>query len=391
MPSVAAPSLWWFVARGSGMVAYVLLTAAVIVGIALSRRWHSAIWPHLMVERVHRWLTSTLYAFLLIHTVAIWQDPFTHFRLVDVLVPFASTYRPVWLSMGIVAAELGLAIGASALLRRWIGYRVWHVLHLLTYLLFPLSLLHALGTGTDTRMTWATFLYVWSVLLVLGALIWRTLPLRIGRGVVFSAALVAVPALLLWASHGPYAPGWAVAAGTPKTALVTAAAQRGALPAPTAAATASAPSFPATVRDNVTGQAVLDTPGAQMLLRGAGAGSTPLDVAWQVVRTGGGLAGQVQVRTATHQPLCTGPLTAISSTAVTASCTGYGQQLQLHLTLQRLDTQGFVGTLVGNSGSQLTAGTVAPPTTRHGDDGGAGSSLLRVWQQFIHPKRHGDD
>lgn len=173
MIDTARTQLFWYVGRGSGIVAYLLLTAGIVLGIALSKHWTSPRWPRLVVHEAHRWINLTLYLFLVIHTLMMILDPYISFTLVDVLVPFASTYRTLWLSLGIIGAELALAIGASVLIRDWIGYRAWHILHGLSYPIFVAATLHSLGTGTDSRTPWAAFLYGGAVGIVLAATVWR--------------------------------------------------------------------------------------------------------------------------------------------------------------------------------------------------------------------------
>lgn len=343
MAGSTAPSLVWFVARGSGMAAYVLLTAAVVLGITVSRHWHGERWPRLIVEGAHRWVVLTFFAFILLHTVTILLDPFTHFGLRDVVVPFGSAYRTLWLGLGVLASELLLAVGASVLVRRWIGYAVWHGLHLLTYLLFPLSLLHGLGTGTDTQEGWAALLYAGSVAAVVIALVWRTMALRVWRRWALAGSLAGVTALAIWCVRGPYAPGWAVAAGTPQALLQASARQRGLQPA----ATPSPPAAPIGLHDTVSGQTfAVGDEGSQLLLRGSGTGTTALDVAVQLVQSRRQIGGEVQLRTADHTPWCAGPITGVlNQDTIVATCSGYGQQVRLQLTFQALNAQGFSGTL----------------------------------------------
>lgn len=166
--------LYWYIARGSGIVAYLLLTVSVVLGIALSRRWYSASWPRLVVHETHRWATITFYLFLGIHVATLLLDAYIGFSLADVLVPFASDYRTPWLALGIIGAELALAIGASVWARDVIGYRAWHALHGLAYPIFAAALLHGLRTGTDTGTPWMTAIYAGSLVAVLAATIWRT-------------------------------------------------------------------------------------------------------------------------------------------------------------------------------------------------------------------------
>ena len=343
MTGTASPSIFWFVARGSGMAAYILLTASVALGIAVSRHWHSNNWSRLLVEAAHRWITVTFFVFIAIHTVTVLVDPFTHFGLRDVVVPFGSASRTVWLGLGVIASELALAIGASIWIRRRIGYRTWHGMHMLTYLLFPLSLLHSVGTVTDTQEAWAALIYAGSVVTVCGVLIWRTMELRAWRRLALVSSVTSSVALVVWCLHGPYAADWSTAAGTPKTLIQAGVQQRG---GPVATATPGMPALPSGLSDVVSGQTFSTGNRSSILLRGTGSGSTPLDLAVSLVQTREQLTGEVQLRTAAHVPWCDGPVTGVSGqNTILATCTGYGKQVNLILTLQTLDRSGFSGTL----------------------------------------------
>jgi predicted ferric reductase len=197
MTGSAGTHLFWYVGRGSGFVTYILLTLSIVLGIALSRRWHSESWPRLVVHEIHRWMTLTFYLFLGVHVLMMLLDPFINFSLADVLIPFASSYRTLWLSLGIIGGELALAIGASVWVRDRIGYRLWHALHGLAYPIFVVSLLHGIGTGSDTGTSWATLIYSGSIFLVLAATAWRT-----ARSPKLQAAVVAGSFILALALAG---------------------------------------------------------------------------------------------------------------------------------------------------------------------------------------------
>ncbi|MDI3338948.1 MAG: ferric reductase-like transmembrane domain-containing protein [Sphaerobacter sp.] len=344
-------SLTWYVARGSGMVAYLLLTGAVVLGIALNRRALGRRVPRLLLDSAHRWLTLGFFLFVMVHAGTLLLDPFTRFRLRDIVVPFASDYRPLWLSLGIIAVELDVALGASVLVRRWIGYRAWHALHGLTYLLFPLALLHGLGTGSDTRTSWATGIYVGSAILVIAAIAWRARGLaRWGRPAVGAASLVAV-GVLLWAVSGPYAPGWAAAAGTPQRLLGRVAGQA----VSQAASPVSVPSLPSNLEVRISGQTLTAAGRREVLLRGSGTGTMPLEVAIALSPEQGG--GAIQLRTADQVPLCAGEIVrgAGDEEPLVATCAGYGRATQLVVTFDRLDRHGFSGVLRAGSGPILVA------------------------------------
>ena len=168
-------SVTWNVARAGGLTAYVLLVLAVIVGLALSTQLQSpGRWPRLINNELHNFLTLLSTIFLGVHILAVWLDPFTHFGWNEILLPLASTYRPKWMALGIVALYLAVAIGISTWLRPRLGYALWKRLHVLTLLVFALATIHGLGTGSDTQTPWALGIYLASIVLV-GLLLIRRL------------------------------------------------------------------------------------------------------------------------------------------------------------------------------------------------------------------------
>ncbi|HKV57455.1 MAG TPA: ferric reductase-like transmembrane domain-containing protein [Ktedonobacteraceae bacterium] len=160
-------SVTWDVARAGGFTAYVLLTLAVVVGLALSTQLQSPRrWPRLINSELHNFLTLLSTIFLGVHVLAVIVDPFTHFGLNEILIPLASHYRPEWTALGIVGLYLGIAIGISTLLRKHIGYKWWRRLHVLTLGIFALATIHGIGTGSDTQTPWALGIYLVSIALV---------------------------------------------------------------------------------------------------------------------------------------------------------------------------------------------------------------------------------
>lgn len=168
-----APSVLWYFARAAGFVSLLLLAASVCVGIALALRLRSPRFPMFLTEGLHRYLSTVLLVFVTIHVVTLLLDPFARFSLADMLIPFASKYRTLWMALGITAAELTVALALSVYVRRWIGYKAWRVIHYGTYSLFPLGILHGLGTGTDTRSWWGLAIYAVTGVAVVAMVFWR--------------------------------------------------------------------------------------------------------------------------------------------------------------------------------------------------------------------------
>lgn len=172
----------WDIARAGGFTAYVLLTLSVLVGLALSTQLQSpSHWPRLLNSELHNFLTLLSTIFLVIHVLAAWIDPFTHFGWNEIFIPLASHYRPVWMAFGIVGLYLGIAIGISTWLRSLIGYKWWRRFHVLTLGIYVIATIHGIGTGSDTQTPWALGIYLVSIALVGLLLCRRILALRKGK------------------------------------------------------------------------------------------------------------------------------------------------------------------------------------------------------------------
>jgi len=122
---------------------------------------------------VHRNASLLAVGLLTIHVLTLLADPYAQLRLVDVVLPFAGAYRPVWLGLGTLAADLLLAILATSLLRYRLGLRTWRAVHWLAYAAWPVAFLHALGTGTDAGRPWLRGTAFGCAVVVAAGLAWR--------------------------------------------------------------------------------------------------------------------------------------------------------------------------------------------------------------------------
>lgn len=208
----------WIVARASGFMAYGLVTLAMIVGLSLTQRWQSRrFWPRLINDQTHQYLILLAGVFTAVHGLSVWLDPFTKFTLAEILLPFTSHYRPLWMGFGIIAAYVGLAVVISGFVRPKIGYAWWRRLHYLNFIVWLLATLHGLGDGSDTRTPWAIDIYAASTALVVGLTVMRLLRPAGGekaRPKPLWAAFVGAVALIgvVFATAGPLRTGWNVVA-----------------------------------------------------------------------------------------------------------------------------------------------------------------------------------
>ncbi|HEU5244200.1 MAG TPA: hypothetical protein VFU33_07360 [Gaiellaceae bacterium] len=163
----------WYAARASGVAAYVVLSVVVCLGLTLGGKVQSRRWPRFSVEDVHRFGGLLVGSLLGVHVLAIAADSFLPFSLTQLLVPFTSSYRPLWTGLGIAAAELLVALAITNHYRKRLPYSFWRKAHYLNFAVWALASVHGLMSGTDRGTAWLAVLYGVSVASVVTLLVWR--------------------------------------------------------------------------------------------------------------------------------------------------------------------------------------------------------------------------
>jgi DMSO/TMAO reductase YedYZ heme-binding membrane subunit len=217
------PSVYWYLTRASGAVALVLLTASVVIGIAAIARLRAPGVPRFVVDGIHRTASLLAVVFLIVHIITAVLDSFVSISLLDAVIPFTGSYRPLWLGLGAVAFDLLLAVAITSLIRDRMGHGTWRAVHWLAYAAWPVAVVHGFGTGSDVRETWLEAINVACILAVLAAVAGRAMigwpqNLRMRIGALATAAMFA-GGLVLWLPGGPLGKGWARRAGTPAPLL----------------------------------------------------------------------------------------------------------------------------------------------------------------------------
>ncbi len=173
MSSAQLTSALWYLGRGTGVVTLVMFTAVVVLGIITRSGRPLPGLPRFAVAELHRNVSLSAVVFLAIHMLTLLGDPYAQLRLVDLVVPFQGAYRPLWLGLGTLAADLIGVLIVTSLLRRHLGVRVWRAVHWLAYAAWPVALWHSLGTGTDSGTAWLRLVALGSAATVLVSIIWR--------------------------------------------------------------------------------------------------------------------------------------------------------------------------------------------------------------------------
>jgi len=169
----------WFASRATGAVSLVLFTAVMVLGIITSGRLGLPGLPRAGVLRLHRNLSLVSVAFLAVHIVTAIADGYVDLSYWDVLIPFGAGFDPFWIGLAGVAVDLLIAIGITSALRLRLSAKVWRVIHLSAYAMWPLALLHGFGvSGGDGRELWMVVIDIICIAAVLIAVGYRLRPDR---------------------------------------------------------------------------------------------------------------------------------------------------------------------------------------------------------------------
>ena len=151
---LAASKVAWYVSRSGGLMAWAVVTAAMLWGLALSTRLVRTKGAPAWLLDIHRFLGVLSLVFTGIHVAGLVADTYVEFSIADLLVPMESGWRPGAVAWGIVATYLLVVVQISSWLRRRLPRKVWHGIHLLSFPLFAMSTLHGFLAGKDATHLW---------------------------------------------------------------------------------------------------------------------------------------------------------------------------------------------------------------------------------------------
>jgi methionine sulfoxide reductase heme-binding subunit len=171
---VVTSKTWlWYVTRSTGLIALILLTATMALGLLGGVRWQRPGWPRFVTSGLHRNMSALACAVVVVHIATTLAEGFVPIYIQDAVLPFGSAYRPLWLGLGAASFDLMLVLIVTSMARTRLSYRAWRALHWTAYLCWPAAVAHGLGTGTDTPVRWVLLLTVACIAVIAGLLGWR--------------------------------------------------------------------------------------------------------------------------------------------------------------------------------------------------------------------------
>ncbi len=175
MNGITASTLPWYASRATGVVALLLLTAVMVLGIVINRQGRLPGLPRFGVTGLHRNLSLLAVIFVVIHVVTAVIDTFVSIPLVSAAIPFTSGYERFWLGLGAISLDIMLALIVTSLVRGRLNRKVWRAVHWLAYDSWPIAFAHSIGSSTDLQHGPLLVLAIGCAVLIAAALAWRVI------------------------------------------------------------------------------------------------------------------------------------------------------------------------------------------------------------------------
>ena len=166
-------TMLWYTTRASGLMALILLTVTMVLGMTTTTRARARNWPGFAQQEMHRRVSMIAVVFLGIHVLTSVLDTYVNISWAAVVLPFTSSYGRFWVGVGAISLDLMLAVLVTSLLRARMRAGTWRAVHWLAYLSWPVALAHTFGMGTDAGESWVIGLGIVCVAAVAAALAWR--------------------------------------------------------------------------------------------------------------------------------------------------------------------------------------------------------------------------
>ena len=146
--------IWWLASRASGIVALVLVTISVAIGLTMSAKLmrKRRLGPALVA--IHEQTALAGLIAIAVHGITLLGDPWLHPSVAGIAVPFVMGYKTLFTGLGILGGWLAALLGLSFYFRRRIGAALWRKAHRATVVVYALGLVHTIGAGTDASTPW---------------------------------------------------------------------------------------------------------------------------------------------------------------------------------------------------------------------------------------------
>lgn len=159
------PHAYWYLARTAGVIAYVMLWVSVAFGVTIKNKL-AQVWPGgPTAVDLHQFTSLLALSLAVFHALILLGDRYANYSLAQILIPFdLPGKQSVWYGLGQIGIYLMIPVAFSFYTRRFIGFKVWRLIHYASFVVYFLVTMHGLFSGTDASTPGMLGLYALTVL-----------------------------------------------------------------------------------------------------------------------------------------------------------------------------------------------------------------------------------
>jgi predicted ferric reductase len=149
----------WYITRAAGLTAYVLLWLSTAWGLAVSSKILDLFLHRTFTYDFHQFISLLAIGFIFLHIAVLMADRYLPYTLAQILLPFLSPYRPLWVGIGVIGFYLTLLVTVTFYLRSRIGVRTFRAIHGLSLIAYLAATVHGFFAGTDSPLLATELIY----------------------------------------------------------------------------------------------------------------------------------------------------------------------------------------------------------------------------------------
>ena len=172
---------WWYLTRAAGLMGYFLVWLSTAWGLLVSSKILDPILQRASTYDFHEWLSLLGLVFIFVHVTVLIADRYLPYSFWQILIPFLSPYRPLWVGVGVLSLYLTILVTVTFYLRRHIGMGAFRKIHYFSLLAYLGSTLHGLYAGTDSALPVTTLLYAGTMLLTVFLIVYWVMRLQLRK------------------------------------------------------------------------------------------------------------------------------------------------------------------------------------------------------------------
>jgi predicted ferric reductase len=157
----------WYITRASGLIAYVLIWLSMVWGLGVASKIFDTLLHGTFTYDFHQYISLLAVGFTLLHMGVLLFDGYMPYSVWQILIPFISPYRPLWIGIGVIGFYLMALVTVTFYIRTKIGMKAFRTIHVFSLVSYFAITLHSFMSGSDSSLPSVMVLYVVTFLITM--------------------------------------------------------------------------------------------------------------------------------------------------------------------------------------------------------------------------------